>query len=65
MNAYLLCANAIRDKVRKEKPSLVGGDVTGARYRALSVKGMPKWQTKADAAKEIYKKELAEYKKTK
>lgn len=35
----------------------------GNRYKSISAEEKAKWQSKADAAKEAYKKDLAEYEK--
>ena len=35
-----------------------------SRYKALSADEMAKWKSKVDTAKEVYKKEMAEYEKT-
>lgn len=37
----------------------------GSRYKKISAEEKAKWQTKADAAKEAYKKVFAEYEKNK
>lgn len=37
----------------------------GTRYKSISEDEKAKWQAKADAAKEVYKKEFAEYEITK
>jgi hypothetical protein len=37
----------------------------GIRYKAIDEEEKAKWQSKADAAKEVYKKEMAQYEKTK
>ena len=37
----------------------------GNRYKSISAEEKAKWQSKADAAKEVYKKDVAEYEKTK
>jgi len=36
----------------------------GNRYKSISADEKAKWQAKADAAKEVYKSDLAKYKKT-
>lgn len=36
----------------------------GNRYKLISADEKAKWQAKADAAKEVYKSDLAKYKKT-
>lgn len=37
----------------------------GNRYKSISVEEKAKWQAKADAAKEVYKSDLAKYQKAK
>jgi hypothetical protein len=37
----------------------------GTRYKSLSEEEMAKWTGKAEKAKEVYKKEMEEYEKTK
>jgi structure-specific recognition protein 1 len=64
MNAYMLFSNSVRAKVREENPGLSLGEVAkemGSRYKAMSADEMAGWQAKADAAKEVYKKEMAKY----
>ena len=67
-NAYMFYANSVRAQIREENPDLSMPDVSkeiGMRYKALSEAEQAKWQAKADAAKEVYKKEMVEYEKTK
>ena len=64
----MLFANAIRGQVKEENPDMDPKEVMkeiGVRYKALGDEEMNKWKGKAAAAKETYKKELAEYEKTK
>eukprot|EP00970_Alexandrium_tamarense_P020835 scaffold15735_cov193-Alexandrium_tamarense.AAC.2 len=68
MNPYMLFANSVRAQVREENPDMSMGDVSkeiGIRYNAIDEEEKAKWQSKADAAKEVYKKEMAQYEKTK
>mmetsp|Transcript_15934 Transcript_15934/g.32250 ORF Transcript_15934/g.32250 Transcript_15934/m.32250 type:complete len:723 (+) Transcript_15934:271-2439(+) len=68
MNAYMLYANSIRSKVREENPELSMTDVTkeiSTRFKQISDEEKAKWQGKADAAKEVYKKQMVEYEKNK
>ena len=66
-NAYVLYSTSVRAQIREENPDLSFGDVAkeiSSRYKAFDADEMAKWQSKADAAKEVYKKEMAEYEKT-
>jgi len=68
MNAYMLYSNSIRAKIREENPGMSLGDVAkeiGSRYKTISADEKAKWQGKADAAKEVYKNEMAKYNLTK
>ncbi|KAL3792936.1 hypothetical protein ACHAW5_006843 [Stephanodiscus triporus] len=68
MNAYMLYSNSVRAKIREENPGISVGDVAkeiGSRYKTISAEEKAGWQSKADAAKEVYKKEMARYNLTK
>ena len=64
MNAYMLYSNSVRARVREENPGLSLGDVAkeiASRYKTISADEKAGWQAKSDAAKEVYKKEMAKY----
>jgi structure-specific recognition protein 1 len=65
MNAYMLYSNSIRAKIREENPGMSLGDVAkeiASQYKTISSDEKAKWQGKADAAKEVYKNDMANYK---
>ncbi|KAL7548504.1 hypothetical protein ACHAWF_011782 [Thalassiosira exigua] len=68
MNCFMFYANSVRGQIRQENPHLSLGEVSkeiGMRFKAISVEERAKWQAKADAAREDYVRQLAEYKKLK
>jgi structure-specific recognition protein 1 len=68
MNSYMLYSNSVRAKIREENPGFSVGDVAkeiASRYKTISAEEKARWQSKADAAKEVYKKEMARYNLTK
>ncbi|KAL3809701.1 hypothetical protein ACHAXA_009395 [Cyclostephanos tholiformis] len=68
MNAYMLFSNSIRAKIREKNPGMSLGDVAkeiASQYKTISSDEKAKWQGMADAAKEVYKKEMAKYNLTK
>ena len=64
MNAYMLYSNSIRAKIREENPSIFLGSVAkqiGSQYKTICADEKAVWQSKADVAKEVYKKERTKY----
>mmetsp|Transcript_32528 Transcript_32528/g.69254 ORF Transcript_32528/g.69254 Transcript_32528/m.69254 type:complete len:863 (+) Transcript_32528:183-2771(+) len=64
MNAYMIYANSVRAQIREEKPDLSMTDVTkeiSQRYKSIGDGEKAKLQAKVDAAKEVYKKQMASY----
>ena len=64
MSAYFLFSVHIRPTVKEENPSASFGDIArliSERFKTLPAKEKKVWEEKAEADKERYQREMAEY----
>ena len=64
----MLYSNSVRAKIWEEIPGISLGTVAkqiGSQYKTIRANKKAVWQSKADAAKEVYKKETTKYNLTK
>jgi len=68
MNSYMLYSNSVRSQIREENPEMPTQNIMkeiSNRFKLLNEEDQKKWKDKADKVKEVYKKDVEAYEKTK